>query len=183
MAEICSHTNLGCLSLQVKTPTSHVLGDTADTSHICQFDWCKWVWWMDVTDKLQNKKLGRYLGPSNTIGDVMGPKVLTAKATLRVLSYVFPLSVQDRNSDAVKDRPSTFEGTLTTKLSDQIAGLPVEDDKLGQDELDLITPEHKPFNPEHAMPEANDVNHDAYNKCISARVHLLTLKDSSKAPL
>jgi hypothetical protein len=65
MAEIWSNTSLGLLSQQGKTPTEHLLGDTIDVSNICQFEWYEWVWWLDATDKCQNKKLGKYFGPSH----------------------------------------------------------------------------------------------------------------------
>jgi hypothetical protein len=61
MAEIRSHTALNLMSLYGQTPTTHLLGDTADISHLCQFGWYDYVWWLDVTDALQNKKLGHYL--------------------------------------------------------------------------------------------------------------------------
>jgi hypothetical protein len=102
MAEIRSHTSLSMLSLQGKTPAAHLLGETTYITHICQFGWYEWVWWLNASDKMQNKKLGCYLGPSMTSGDIMCLKVLTMKATARVLSSVFPLSVQDRNSEIVK---------------------------------------------------------------------------------
>jgi len=90
MAEIRSHTSLDLLRLEGETPVTRLLGDTADISHICQFEWYQYVWWLYVTDSLQNRKVGRYLGPSLTTGDVMCSKVQTSKATVRVHSSVFP---------------------------------------------------------------------------------------------
>jgi hypothetical protein len=37
MAEIKSHTNLGLIALEGNTPTTHLLGETVDISHLCQF--------------------------------------------------------------------------------------------------------------------------------------------------
>jgi hypothetical protein len=36
----------------------------------------------------------------------------------------------------------------------------------------LVTPEHGPNDDKVSMQEADDVDHDAYSKYISARVHL-----------
>jgi hypothetical protein len=52
-----------------------------------------------------------------------------------------------------------------------MAGIPPDDADLGQDEVDYITPEHD-LDESHQMQEADEINHDAYNKYISARVCL-----------
>jgi hypothetical protein len=118
MSEIRSHMSLDLMALDGETPTTHLLGDTADISHLCQFSWYEYVWWLDTTDKVQNKKLGRYLGPSLSVGDVMCSKVLTDKATIRIHSSVFPLTVEDRNSQVVKEIITTFETNMNEKLQD-----------------------------------------------------------------
>jgi hypothetical protein len=125
-------------SLNGETRTTYLLGDTADISHLCQFAWYDWVWWLDPTDKPQNRKLGRYLGPSLTSGDIMCSKVLTQKATIKIHSSVFPMSPEDRNSDVIKNPMNEFESELKDKLKDTIAGVPV-DEGLAIEELDMIT--------------------------------------------
>lgn len=178
MAEIRSHMSLNLMNLEGETPTTRLLGDTPDISHLCQFEWYEYVWWLDPTDKLQNKKLGRYLGPSLTSGDIMCSKVLTSKATIRVHSSVFPLSAEDRHSDVVTEKLKEFDLELAEKLGDRIRGVAANDDDLnGPDERDFVTPEHDEQNDmltgePLGMPEADEFDHDAYDKYISARVWL-----------
>jgi hypothetical protein len=38
--------------------------------------------------------------------------------------------------------------------------------------IGLETPEHAPYDKANGMPEADVINHDAYNKYISGRVYL-----------
>jgi hypothetical protein len=86
----------------------------------------------------QNAKqeVGMFLRPSTASGDIMCSKVITMKATTRVLSSVFPLAVQDRNSEIVKELQKDFEATLAKKLKDRMAGIPPDDADLGQVEVD-----------------------------------------------
>jgi hypothetical protein len=178
MCEIRSHMSLDLMTLEGETPTTHLLGDTADISHLCQFSWYEYVWWIDATDRLQNKKLGRYLGPSMSVRDVMCSKVLTDKATIRIHSSVFPLSKEDRNSAVVKETIATFEANLKEKLQDRIAGLP-PDPELAEEELDMVTPTHDPYEPILStdpstikLAEADDLDNDAHDKYLSAKVWL-----------
>ena len=179
MAEIRSHTSLNLMRLYGQTPTTHLLGDTSDISHLCQFEWYEYIWWLDATDKLQNKKLGHYLGPSLSSGDVMCSKILTSKATVRVHSSVFPLSVEDRNSEVVKEKIGQYEAELSEKLRDRVAGLEPIIEQVEIDE-DFDTPSYDVYhdesgNKEHEMPEADDMDFEAFDKYISANV---TLPDS-----
>jgi hypothetical protein len=176
VAQIRSHTALNLMSLYGQTPTTHLLGDTVDISHLCQFEWYEYVWWLDVTDRMQTKKLGHYLGPSVSSGDVMCSKVLTSKGTVRVHSSVFPLSVEDRNSEVVKTKIEQYESELAEKLRDRMAGIePLLDEAEIIEEFD--TPTYDVYhdedgNKEHEMPEADDFDFDAFDKYISASVML-----------
>lgn len=176
MAEIRSHTSLNFMSLYGETPTTHLLGHTSDISHLCQFEWYEYVWWLDPRDKMLPKKLGRYLGPTETTGDVMCSKVLTSNATVRIYSSVFPFSVEDRNSEAVRDKIRQYEEELAEKLRERAAGVEPIIDQVEIDE-DLDTPEYDVYHDqdgvkEHEMPEADDVDFEAFDKYISANVML-----------
>jgi Reverse transcriptase (RNA-dependent DNA polymerase) len=173
MSEIRSHTALNLMRLGGETPTTYLTGETADISHLCQFGWYDYVWWLDVTDKLQNKKLGHYLGPSLNSGDAMCSKILTSKATTRVYSSVFPLSTEDRNSEVVKAKIAEYETELAGKLRDRAVGLePIEED-LG--DIEDETPEYDVYhdedeNKEHEMPEIDEYDHGFFDKYIAASV-------------
>jgi hypothetical protein len=80
MAHIHSNLALDILKLSGDTPSTVLAGDTSDISNICEFHWYDLVWYIDPTDKLENKKLACYLGPSHDIGQAMLSKLLTHKA-------------------------------------------------------------------------------------------------------
>jgi hypothetical protein len=64
---------------------------------------------------MQNKKLGRYVGPNRSVGDIMCMKLLASNLSLRSLTSVFPLSVQDKNSEVVKKQMIDFKDRLADK--------------------------------------------------------------------
>lgn len=178
MGEIRSHTCLNIMSLYGQTPETRLIGDTSDISHLCQFTWYEYVWWLDPIERIQNRKLGHYLGPILTSGDIMCMKVLTSKGTVHSLSSVFPLSVEDRNSEVIKEKIAEYERELSAKLRDRTAGLePIIVQAEIDDEDDDVTPEYDVYhdmdgNKEHEMPEADDLDYDMFNKYLSANVIL-----------
>jgi hypothetical protein len=185
-ALIRSHTALDMLSLAGDVPETMLLGDTTDISNLCQFAWYEFVWHIDPRDSLDKRKLGRWLGPSHSVGDAMCYKVLNSTGLVLVRSSVLPLSTDDMNSEVVKQKMEEFTSYLAEHLGIRMAGLPVadDDDILLNDagettglHADQITPEFAPYgddniNIEPMMPEADDMDHDAYDKYISARLML-----------
>jgi hypothetical protein len=49
-------------------------------------------------DKMEDKKLGRYLGPSHDVGQAMRSKILNANTKVLNRTSVLPLSVEDMNN-------------------------------------------------------------------------------------
>jgi hypothetical protein len=82
MSEIWSHTALKILILDNDIPLSRLTRDTADISHLCEFAWYDPVWYINITDPLQNKKIAQYLGPSHDIGQAMCSKLVTQKGRI-----------------------------------------------------------------------------------------------------
>jgi hypothetical protein len=76
MAEIRSFTCLDLPQLEDDSPATRLTGDTIDISHLCELRWYDMIWYLDSLDKAQNKKLGRYLGPSHDVGQAMCVKFL-----------------------------------------------------------------------------------------------------------
>jgi hypothetical protein len=79
MADIGSHTVLDLHELDGDSPQTRLTGDTVDISHLCEFTWYQTIWYVDPTDKMENKKLGKYLGPSHDVGTAMCSRILTSK--------------------------------------------------------------------------------------------------------
>lgn len=90
MSKIRSNTALDILLLQGDTPHTFLTGDTSDISNLCEFRWYDLIWFIDPLDKFQNRKLGRYLGPSYDIGQAMTSRVLNSRAQVLSRTSVFP---------------------------------------------------------------------------------------------
>lgn len=96
-AMIRSHTALDMYSLLGETPSTKLFGETSDISHLCQFAWYQFVWYIDPVERTLPKTLGRYLGPSNLVGDTMCSKVLTKTGFVIYRSSVFPVTESELN--------------------------------------------------------------------------------------
>jgi hypothetical protein len=101
------------------SPVSTLLtGQVQDISHIAEFGWYDWVWHHSIKDSSkQNIKLGQYCGPSYDIGEALCSLILTDTAELLSRTSVFPLSIKEQNSDAVKE----MKGTNTDKLNEALS--------------------------------------------------------------
>jgi hypothetical protein len=172
MAAIRSHTALNVLSLQGETPHTVLTGDTGDISQLCEFSWYDIVWYIDITVTMQNRKLGRYLGPSPDIGQAMSSKILAAKGTVIVQTSILPLSIEDNNSDVVRTQIQDFDKALTVALGDRIVGIPAELDENEEDDRQFVPYADDVNGEEPVMPESDLLDHDTYHRFIAARVQI-----------
>jgi len=204
-ALVRSHTALNIHELNGQVPATRMTGDTVDISFLAEFGFYDWVWFITPqgdarleetgtnSDSMSRKQLGRYLGPSINVGDAMCGSVFTHKATTLERTSIFPLSVEDLNSDVVKKTKQVFMNVLTEKLKDRVKALaegkppvspeileaqsePWNDDEIPElvpyeehhpNELGWDLPQDKPPLPEIA--EADDYNLNTY---VSAKVKL-----------
>jgi hypothetical protein len=169
MSEIRSNTALNLFSLAGETPTTKLTGDMADISHLCEFSWYDPVWYINVTDPMQNKKLACYLGPSHDVGEAMCFKLLTVKGKVICRTSVIPLTAAERHDMVVKKQVDDFETTLHASLGDRTRGIEPELDKYEREEREFV-PDEDDLNGPVTMPEADQFDHDAYLKFIAARV-------------
>jgi Reverse transcriptase (RNA-dependent DNA polymerase) len=169
-AEIRSHTALDMTTLQGETPYMRLFGETADISHICQFAWYEYVWHIDSLAKMENKELGRWLGPSQSVGDKMCSKILVKTGRVIVRSSVFPLSAADRSNDAIIKLQGDYEASLSEQLKQWSEGIP--DDGGDEPQETAFVPYEDDSTPAFEMPEADEFTHEAYDKYISAQLML-----------
>jgi hypothetical protein len=172
MSKIRSHTALDILILQGDTPHTFLTGDTSDISHICEFRWYDLVWYVDHLDKLQNRKLGRYLGPSYDIGQAMASRILTVTAQILSRTSVFPLSIEDINSESIKLQIAEFDTNLKTRLGDRADELPaiIEDENIDHDlEYELYSDETETNEP---ITDADEVDYDAFHNFLASHVSI-----------
>ena len=175
-AQIRSHTALDLYELFGDTPETNLTGDTPDISHLCEHAWYDWVWYLDPPDQdMEIRKLGRWLGPSHDVGQALCSKILTKKARIVCRTSVFPLSVEDLNSEVVKQQLQEFTDSLREVLRERADGIEVNE--LIEDDIGEETPQYEPYGDDDdktgvdlTMPEADDFDHDAYDKYIAARI-------------
>ncbi len=169
MASIRSHMTLNILELEGDTPEALLTGDTPDISNLCEFQWYELVWYIDPLDKLENKKIARYLGPSHDIGQAMASRLLTIKGQQISRTSVIPLSDEERRNPAIQLKMSEYDSALKESLGDRIAGIPVD----ASDDV----PEYEPYGDDETgdqqpMIDADELDYDEFHQFISARVIL-----------
>jgi hypothetical protein len=166
MAETRSNTALDLFTLEGDTPVTKHTGATNYISHLCEFSWYDPVWFIDVTDPRQNKKLERYLGPNHDVGQAMYSKVLTPSCRIIRRTSVIPLTEAKRNNPIIRDE---YDKTLKLSLGDRAAGINLDLDQDEKDERVFIPYADDSISEEVAlMTEADDFDHDSYHKFISA---------------
>ena len=176
LALIRQHTVNSVHELEGEVPATKLTGETADISHLCEFGWYDYVWYIDPqqrSEAMETKRLGRYCGPSTNHGDAMSSMIITDKARFVHRTSVFPIKEEEWSTDAFKERVANFEASLKEKLKDKYDPIePCPED----DEAE--TPTYEPYEPvepgdKEALPElaeADDIQHEAYDRYISARV-------------
>lgn len=169
-----SHTALNIRELQGEVPDTIMTGNTSDISFLAEFGWYEYVWHLSPEDdNLERKQLGRYCGPSFDVGDVLTARILTPKGKFIFRTSVFPLKPDELMSDEVKKKIEDYEISLKDALREGY--LPMPDD--GDDRE--TTPAFEPYEPtdegdkvQEDLAEADEIQHEAFDKYISARVYM-----------
>ena len=105
----CAKTRLSCClnipELKGQTPLTYLTGETTDISHLAEFGYFDMVWFIspEGPDSIQIKRLGRYTGPADSVGDALCATVCDEKLHEFHRTSVFPLSSEDKlNPDVIK---------------------------------------------------------------------------------
>ena len=180
-AQIRSHSALNIHELQGDTPQAVLTGDAPDISHLAEFGWYDYVWYITPDkESIQTRHLGRYCGPSHDVGEALCARVLTAKGKLISRTSVFPLKREDQENESVQARKLNYEQSLKTVLKDGYE-TKQEDDENPEDPDDQgdVTPTHELYDPstdgdpkDSQLVEADDLSHEYYDRYVSARVCL-----------
>ena len=184
VTELRTHTALPMHSLQGQTPMALLTGDSPDISHICSFGWYSYVWFLSpprLGENFENKFLGRYLGPSFDVGDVLCSHVINSKGRVVSRTSVIPISKAELESEGMQRAVKEFEEELRRKLEgptrdsdEDIHSVPVHrridehDDHFEHYEDDDASDLQAP------LKEDDDLDHDAYDKYILSRVIIPT---------
>ena len=174
-ALVRSHTALNIRELQGEVPATLLTGDTCDISFICEFGWYEYVWYLSPEDQsLERKRIGRYCGPSFDVGDFLCARILTDKGRFVSRTSVFPLKPEELSNDEVKKKLEAYETMLKDKLGERYKPLPEDDE-----DVEETTPQYEPYEPiepddtaPDELAEADEIQHEAFDKYISARVYM-----------
>jgi len=170
MALIRQDTVSSIRELQGKVPATRMTGKTGDKSFLYEFGWYELVWFstpQHATESMENKRFGRYCGPSLNHGNAMSAWILTDKGRFVHRTLVFPIKEEEWSSDGFKQRVAEFEARLRDRLKEIYN--PLEPDP--EDNKEVETPTHEPYEPidpndKPAIPElaeADDIQHEAFD--------------------
>jgi hypothetical protein len=178
--DVRNKTASNLFALEGRTPYEAIYGHTPDISSLCEFDFYEPVWYFDPhTFPKDNRLLGRWLGEAHQVGQAMCYWILTNTGRVIARSTVQAISEADINTEQVTSELKALDNAIETKLSESsedLDGLDLPDylqfvDE-GLEDEDIQTPHYEQVEPEAAMPEADDLDHDAYDKYIAAEVIL-----------
>ena len=183
-AEVRSHMALNHMELDGEVPATVISGDTSDISYIAEFSIWDWVWYITPADHAtQNKRLGRWLGPSFDVGDSLCYAVLTDTVQVVHRTSVFPMSTEDANNESIGEMKAEFTRKLNAKLGDRIATL----DQLEQNGSLAIeegmpsmiedVPKHELYSDDDMaelapLQEADETSPVDYDKYIATKVQI-----------
>jgi translation elongation factor EF-1beta len=102
----------------------------------------------------------------------MASRIITSNAQILSRTSVFPLSIDDINSDSIKEQMKEFDATLKRTLGERADELPiaVEDVEINEElEYDPYVDENET---NKVMPDADEIDYDAFHNFIMAHVSL-----------
>jgi len=150
--DVRNKTASNSFALEGRTPYEAIYGHTPDISSLCDFDFYEPVWFYD---------------PHSF--------VLTNTGKVVARSTVQPIGEAEAKTEQVTREIKLLDGAIATKLhvdSDDFNELEVPDYLQQDDDDDVHTPRFDHMEPEAAMPEADEMNHEDFDKYISAKVTL-----------
>lgn len=119
---------------------------------------------------MERKSLGRYLRPSFDIGEAMCALILTKDGGQVSRTSVFPPSVEDSNSEEVTQKKQDYETALKSALRDRYNPLDGADRADETPEPDFYVSISDRDEPQAPIREADDIQHEAFDKYVSSRV-------------
>jgi hypothetical protein len=179
-------------ALNDNVPNTAVSGNTMDISHLREFAWYDWVWYLDPVDFLEDKrKLGRWIGPAHDVGNVMCARILVKTGQIVSQTSYSPLFTADLNHRVVQLKKSLFDGSLN-HYKDEKAISPVfpegsnvfstcSDNWKDEKAISPVFPEGSNvfstcsdnwIGDKPTMPQADKLDHEAFDQYINAKVAL-----------
>ena len=115
MRVTASHAN----DLNGRTPHEKVTGETPDISHLLDFSFYDWCWYVPAQG-LQEPILGRCLGPSDSKGDALSYWVLPESGIPTTCSTVQRVPNLERQTDATKEKQAKYTAAIEERFKSSI---------------------------------------------------------------
>lgn len=169
--------------LDGRTPEENIHARVVDISAYCQFEWYENVWYVDRSDANvpatdERRKLGKWIGVAERHGSPMCYYILPKSCIPIPRTSVFPMSVDDKLSEQVRQRIKDLDTAIEAKIGDSVANDQVaEADFAGMPEIpDELFEEEDPVEPaegEEFRPEADEYpTPEAFDQYLSMQVLL-----------
>ena len=172
MAARRSHTVLSTSPFNTGPPLTMLTGDTPDISHLVEHRCYDPVWYSNPG--FEGRKLGRWLGPSRSVGQAMSSKVLTDKGKIIYRTSVWPLSSEKSHDETFTAQREQFDANLKAVLGARFEGMPIEQGEPDEDGTD--TPFYDAYEDDEQedvrKPDLDQYKTDSYDKLIAAKVML-----------
>jgi hypothetical protein len=98
---------------------TRLTGDTTDISHISEFGWYDWVWFIypQRTARWSGRTWAATVVQAATLlGDALSACILTRKGEFVSRTSVIPLSAKDERSKTVRERKTLYTKSLKEAL-------------------------------------------------------------------
>ena len=168
--------------LQGEVPEMIMMGQTADISFICEFEWYSWVYYNESITQFPEVKvvIGRYLGPTEPeVGSVMTAKILKYNGEVLRRNTFRHLKREEFDTEECIKVHSEFNVMVDQRLGD-----PVNEAELKSEAVVAsVTPEFEVYDDNEqgrAMPPIDPIDlkgidrydPDSYDGYITAQVLL-----------
>jgi hypothetical protein len=116
--EIMSLTSNTTFNLDGRTPLEQITGETPDISEYLDFGFYDWAWYKDNAGLGENK-MGRWLGVSHRIGNLMSYWILTATGHVISRTTVQRVTHLELSTDEVKEKCKIHQQRIEECLKDE----------------------------------------------------------------
>ena len=178
LAELCAQIRSSTASESVlaegRTPRMLTTDDDDDISHLCEFHWYQWCWFYTPSkgDSVR-KHLGRWLGPSETVGEELCAKILQSNAMVMHRTTYMPLSEEDLRNPEITEMRKRFDTQIDEKLGNAafVPGFEEEND-FSVSETPQFDPYKDSETSESRDDDADELDDDALDNYLRLEVFL-----------
>ena len=173
---IRSNTAHDLFQLDSEVPSTWMGNGTTDISAIYEYGWYEWVYYRDEKAVFPHDSeiLGRYLGPAPDIDGEMCMRILNATGKVRHRTTMRHLTPAKLLSEESKAARLAFDAAIAVSRGPAFTKMDFtnEEDTLNFEAY--YAGEASGDASSNRMPEANEYNHDAFDKYLSTEVVLPT---------